>query len=256
MPSIIQNLRDTGTMTGRIIKHSLRSADTITTVIVMPVFIMAMFVYIFGKSINTGGIDYVNYVVPGIVLMCIANGAAYAALRLNNDVTKGIINRFRTMPIARSAVLSGHVISSTLFNIVSAVIVFGVAALMGFRSDASIGSWLLAGGLLFLTALSMSWLSMIFGLIAKGAEGASAFSYVLLLFIFLSSAFAPIDGMHEFIRVIAEHQPITPILDTLRSLLTKNTLGDQAFAAVLWCTGMLVVSFITATSIYKHKTIK
>lgn len=256
MFSIIQNLRDTATMTGRIMKHAFRSADTITTVVVMPVFIMVMFVYIFGKSINTGGIDYIDYVVPGIVIMCIANGAAYAALRLNNDVTKGIINRFRTMPISRSSVLSGHVISSTIFNMVSAVIVLGIAWVMGFRADADLASWLLVGGLLLLVAVSMSWLSMVFGLLAKTAEGASAFSYVLLLMVFVSSAFAPLDGMQDFIRVIAEHQPLTPVLDTFRSLLTSNTPGDQAATAVIWCTGLLVASYAAAVTIYKHKTIK
>lgn len=256
MSSIIQNLRDTATMTGRIMKHAFRSADTITTVVVMPVFIMVMFVYIFGKSINTGGIDYIDYVVPGVVIMCIANGAAYAALRLNNDVTKGIINRFRTMPISRSSVLSGHVISSTIFNMVSAVIVLGIAWVMGFRADVDLASWLLVGGLLLLVAVSMSWLSMVFGLLAKTAEGASAFSYVLLLMVFVSSAFAPLDGMQDFIRTIAEHQPLTPVLDTFRSLLTSSTLGDQAAAAVIWCTGLLVASYAAAVTIYKHKTIK
>lgn len=256
MFSIAQNIRDTATMTGRIMKHALRNADTITTVVVMPIFIMVMFVYVFGKSINTGSVDYINYVVPGIVLMCLANGAAYAALRLNNDVTKGIINRFRTMPIAKASVLSGHVISATILNLVSAVIVVGVAWLMGFRSDASFASWLLAGGLLTLVTLSLSWLSMIFGLIAKGIEGASAFSYVLILLIFLSSAFAPTDGMQDVIRFIAEHQPITPVADTLRSLLTNNTLGDQALNAFIWCTGLLIASYTAAVAIYKHKTIK
>lgn len=251
----MQNLRDTITMTGRIMKHAYRSADTIVTVVVMPIFIMLMFVFIFGKSIDTGNVDYINYVVPGIILMCIANGAAYAALRLNNDVTKGIMNRFRTMPVAKSAALSGHVVSSTILNFVSAVVVLGVAWLVGFRSDASLFSWLLAGGLLLLTTISMSWLSMVFGLLAKSAEGASAFSYVLLLMIFLSSAFAPLDGMQDFIRVVAEHQPITPILDTLRSLLAHNTLGDHAATALIWCAGLLIGSYATATSIYKHKTI-
>ena len=256
MSSITQSIRDTATMTGRIMKHALRSADTITTVVVMPIFIMVMFVYVFGKSINTGSIDYINYVVPGIILMCLANGAAYAALRLNNDVTKGIINRFRTMPIAKSSVLSGHVISSTVLNLVSAAIVVGVAWLMGFRSDASLGNWLLAGGLLALTTFSLSWLSMVFGLIAKGVEGASAFSYVLILLIFLSSAFAPTDGMQDVIKFIAEHQPMTPVADTLRSLLTDNQLGDKAMSAVIWTTGLLVASYAAAVSIYKHKTIK
>ncbi|HJP81646.1 MAG TPA: ABC transporter permease [Candidatus Saccharimonadales bacterium] len=256
MASVLNTLRDTVTMTGRTLKHSLRNADTITTVVVMPLFIMAMFVYIFGSSIKTGSLDYVNYIVPGIVLMCIANGAAYAAFRLNNDITKGIINRFRTMPIAKSAVLGGHVVSSTLFSLISAVVVFGAAMLMGFHPGASVEQWALVGLLLFIVSLGMSWLSMVFGLLAKSAEGASAFSYVLLLMIFLSSAFAPTSGMNSIVRFVAEHQPMTPVLDAMRALLAGTTPGQTVVQSLIWTVGLLVVSYILAMWVYARRSVR
>jgi ABC-2 type transport system permease protein len=247
------NIRDTWVMVKRPMRHAVRSKDTIMTAIITPILMMLFFVNIFGGSINTGPVKYVDFVVPGIVLMSGALGAAYGAMRLNDDLTKGIVSRFRSMPIARSSILTGHVITSVLFNMLSAVAVLGVAFLTGFRTDASLSAWLALGGLLLLITTALSWMSMIFGLIAKGPEGASAFCYLLLLLVFVSSAFVPTESMNDAVRAFAEHQPMTPIIETMRSLLTQGTFGPSGGMALLWSVILLIVSYMVALRIYNHK---
>jgi len=247
-------VHDTWVMAKRSLRHTIRSLDTIITVAAMPIAMMLLFVYVFGSSFDTGSVDYINFVTPGIVIMCVASGIAYAALRLNNDMTQGIINRFKTMPIASSSVLGGHAVSSVLSNLFSVVLVMIVALLVGFRSDAGIVEWLIFGGILILFTLATTWLAIVFGLLAKSAEGAGAFSYVLLLLIFVSSAFTPTDKMNSVLRAFAENQPMTPIIETMRSLLVNGTAGESVWIAVAWCAALLVVSYFAALRIYKSKT--
>jgi len=247
-------LSDTKVMAKRSMRHAIRSKDTIITSILMPIFMMLFFVYVFGGSINTGSVKYIDFVVPGIVLMSVSLGAAYGAMRLSTDMTNGIVSRFRSMPIARSSILNGHVITSVLFNMMSAVVVIGVAFLTGFRTDASLASWLAFGGLVLLFTTALSWASMIIGLISKGPEGAAAFSYLLLLGVFVSSAFAPTDAMGSAVRAFADHQPMTPIIETARSLLTQGTPGPSARMALIWSIVLLVVSYIIALRIANRKT--
>jgi ABC-2 type transport system permease protein len=247
------NIRDTWTMVKRPMRHALRSKDTIMTAVITPILMMLFFVNIFGGSINTGPVKYVDFVVPGIVLMSGALGAAYGAMRLNDDLTKGIVSRFRSMPIARSSFLTGHVITSVLFNMLSAAAVLGAAFLTGFRTDANLVVWLVLGGLLLLVTTALSWMSTIFGLIAKGPEGASAFCYLLLLLVFVSSAFVPTESMNPAVRAFAEHQPMTPIIETTRALLTQGTVGPSGGMALLWSAAVLVVSCIVALRIYSAK---
>jgi ABC-2 type transport system permease protein len=247
------NLSDTIVMSVRMLRHNFRSIDTIITVVAMPIMIMLMFVYVFGGSINTGTVDYINYVVPGIILMCITSGVAYSAFRLNNDVTKGIVERFRSMPIAKSSILGGHVLTSIVFNAFSTVLILLFAFLIGFRSDAGITRWLLAIGILLLFTLAMTWIAVMFGLLANSAEGAGVFSYLLLGLLFISSGFAPTETMPRIVRIFAENQPMTPIIETIRSLLLNESVGNNAFIAVLWCSGILIASYIAAMQIYKHR---
>jgi ABC-2 type transport system permease protein len=249
--------RDTLVMAKRSLRHTIRSLDTIITVAITPIALMLLFVYVFGGSFgaSSGSVNYINFITPGIVIMCVVSGIAYAALRLNNDMTKGIINRFRTMPIAPSSILGGHALSSVLSNLFSVVLVMIVAFLVGFRSDAGIAEWLIFGGILLLFTLATTWLAIVFGLLAKSAEGAGAFSYVLLLLLFISSAFTPTDKMNPVVRTFADHQPMTPIIETMRSLLINGSAGESAWLAVAWCAGLLVASYLLALRIYKNKTV-
>jgi ABC-2 type transport system permease protein len=182
----------------------------------------------------------------------VASGIAYAALRLSTDLHKGIIGRFRTMPVAPSSVLTGQALSSTLSNLFSCLLVIVVAFLVGFRPEADIGAWLTFCGLLVLFTLATTWLAMLFGLLAKTVEGAGAFSYVLLLLIFISPSFVPTDSMEPWLRGFAEHQPMTPIIETMRSLLTEGTAGPDVWAALAWAASILVVSYTLAVGIYRR----
>ena len=250
-------LRDTWTMARRSLRHTVRSMDTIITVVIMPIAMMLLFVFVFGSAFekSLGGASYVNFVTPAIIIMTVASGIAYAAVRLSMDLQKGIINRFKTMPVAPSSILCCHAASSTLSNLFSSLLVLLVALLIGFRSGAGSMEWLLFGLILVLFTLATTWLAILFGLLAKTTEGAGAFSYVLLLLIFISSGFTPVDNMHPVLRWFAENQPMTPIIETMRSLLTSGTLGTSAGVAIAWCVGLLVVSYLLALRVYKTKTI-
>jgi ABC-2 type transport system permease protein len=251
----MRSLTDTWTMTKRSLRHTTRSLDTIITVVVTPIALLLLFVYVFGGAIGeqTGSIDYVDFITPGIVIMTVASGIAYAALRLSTDLQKGIISRFRTMPVAPSSVLSGQALSSTLSNLFSCSLVIMVAFLVGFRPAADPAAWLWFSALLILFTLATTWLAMFFGLLAKTSEGAGAFSYILLLLIFISPSFVPTDSMTPWLRGFAENQPMTPIIQTLRSLLTQGTPGPDLWAALAWAAGILAVSYTLALSIYRRR---
>jgi ABC-2 type transport system permease protein len=252
-------LHDTWVMTKRSLRHTIRSMDTIITVAAMPVAMMLLFVYVFGgsfgSSLGDGSVKYIDFIVPGIVTMTVASGIAYAALRVNMDLQKGIINRFKTMPVAPSSILGGHAVSSVLSNLFSVLLVMLVAFIAGFRPSAGIAEWLLFGGLLTLFTLATTWLAIMFGLLAKSAEGAGSFSYILLLLVFVSSAFVPTDGMNAVVRAFAEHQPMTPIVETMRSLLTYGSAGDSMWLAIFWCVALLIFSYIFALKVYKKRTV-
>jgi ABC-2 type transport system permease protein len=249
-------LTDTWTMTKRSLRHTTRSVDTIITVVLTPIALLLLFVYVFGGAIGTqtGSIDYVDFITPGVIIMTVVSGIAYAALRLSTDLHTGIISRFRTMPVAPSSVLTGQVLSSTLSNLFSCLLVIAVALLVGFRSPADVGAWFTFIGLLVLFTLATTWLAMYFGLVAKSAEGAGAFSYLLILLIFLSPSFVPTDSITPWLRGFAENQPMTPIIETMRSLLTEGTPGPDIWAALAWITGILVVSYTLALRTYRHST--
>jgi len=241
-------------MTKRSLRHTTRSIDTIITVVLTPIAILLLFVYVFGGALGTqtGSVDYVDFIAPGVVIMTVISGIAYAALRLSTDLQRGIISRFRTMPVAPSSVLSGQALSSTLSNLFSCALVIAVAFLVGFRPAADTAAWFVFCGLLILFTLATTWLAMVFGLLAKSAEGAGAFSYLLLLLIFLSPSFVPTDSMTSVLRGFAENQPMTPIIETMRSLLTEGTPGPDVWAAFAWSAGLLIVSYALALRIYRH----
>ncbi|RJE47162.1 MULTISPECIES: ABC transporter permease [unclassified Dehalobacter] len=251
--TIKNRISDTTVMCGRVLRHTLRSVDTIITVIAMPVMMMLASVYVYGGAMDLGRVNYIDYIVPGILLFCIVSGVAYSAVRLNNDVTKGIFERFHSMPIAKSSILGGHVLTSVLFNAVSVLAVLLVALLIGFRPGAGIVGWLLASGILLLFTLAMTWIAVTFGLLAKSLEGSGVFSYLLMILIFTSSAFAPTGTMPAALRYFAEVQPMTPIIDSVRSLLMTGTVSNAVWLAILWCVGIWIFFHLAAMRIYKRR---
>lgn len=252
----IHVLGDTQVLTGRSLRHILRSPDTIITTAVMPIAMLLMFVYVFGGAIDTGpgSGPYVNYLLPGILLIAIASGISYTAFRLFQDMQGGIVERFRSMPIARSSVLWAHVLTSLVANLLSLVIVLGVAVLMGFRTEVGVLPWLAVAGILILFTLALTWIAVIPGLTAKSVDGASAFSYPLIFLPFLSSAFVPTATMPGPLRWFAEHQPVTSIVNTIRSLLAGQPVGTDIWIALAWCVGILIVAYLVAAAIYRRKT--
>ncbi|MFE6697316.1 ABC transporter permease [Streptomyces sp. NPDC057718] len=244
---------DTATLTGRTMRHVTRSADTVITTVITPVAMMLMFVYVFGGAIDTGSVPYVNYMLPGILLMTIASGVSYTAYRLFTDVKSGIFERFQSMPIARSGVLWAHVVTSLAANLISLVIVVGVALLMGFRSGAGVTAWLVAVGILLLFTLALTWLAVIPGLSASSVEGAGALAYPLIFLPFVSSAFVPTGTMPAPVRWFAENQPVTSIVDTIRGLFAEQPVGDDIGTALAWCVALLVVAYVFAMAAYRRK---
>jgi len=244
---------DTAVLTGRSLRHILRSPDTIITTAVTPVAIMILFVFVFGGAIDTGSYSYIDYMLPGILLITIASGIAYTAYRLFMDMQGGIFERFQSMPIARSSALWAHVLTSLVANTISLVIVIGVAFIMGFRTGAGVLAWLAVAGILILFTLALTWLAVIAGLSAKTVDGASAFSYPLIFLPFISSAFVPTDTMPAPVAWFAENQPVTPIVNTIRDLFAQQPVGDDIWIALAWCVGILVVAYFAAMAIYRRK---
>jgi ABC-2 type transport system permease protein len=214
---------------------------------------MLLFVYVFGGAINTGSDSYLNYMLPGILLITIASGISYTAFRLFGDMQSGIFGRFQSLPIARSGVLWAHVLTSLVATLVSLGIVILVAVLMGFRSSAGPQAWLAVAGILFLFTLALTWLAVIPGLTASSADGASAFAYPLIFLPFISSAFVPTETMPGPVRAFAENQPVTSIVNAIRDLFNQQTVGTDFWIAIAWCVGLLVVAYLLAMATYRIK---
>lgn len=250
----MRTLTDTWTMTKRSLRHTTRSVDTIITVVITPIAMLLLFVYVFGGALGkqTGSMHYVDFITPGVVIMTVISGIAYAAVRLSTDLQKGIISRFRTMPVAPSSILTGQALSSTLSNLFSCALVIAAAFLVGFRGTPHPAAWLAFCGLLVLFTLATTWLAMCFALAAKTVEGAGAFSYILMLMIFISPSFVPTNSMTRVLRGFAQHQPMTPIIETMRSLLTRGTPGSDIWAALAWAASILLVSYAVAITMYRR----
>ena len=244
---------DISVMLGRSMRHITRSMDTIITVTIMPIAFMLLFVYVFGGAIQTGAKNYVDYLLPGILLIAIASGISYTAYRLFMDMQKGIFERFHSMPIARSAPLWGHVLTSLVSNAISVVVIMLVALLMGFRSSAGILSWLTVAGILALLTLALTWVAVIPGLTAKSTDGAAAFAYPLIFLPFISSAFVPTRSMPLVVRVFAENQPVTSIVNSIRALLAGQPVSNDIWVALAWCVGILLVAYFFAMRAYRKR---
>ncbi|NUU79387.1 ABC transporter permease [Paenibacillus xylanilyticus] len=244
---------DMSVMLGRSMRHIFRSMDTIITVTIMPIAFMLLFVYVFGGAIQTGTDNYVNYLLPGILLIAIASGISYTSYRLFIDVQRGIFERFHSMPISRSTLLWGHVLTSLLSNFLSVIVIILVALVMGFRSPAGILSWLGIAGILTLFTLALTWVAAIAGLSAKSVDGASAFSYPIIFLPFISSAFVPTESMPSVVRAFAENQPVTSIVEAIRALMLGQPVGNDIWVALAWCVGILVIAYIFAMRVYKKR---
>ncbi len=246
-------LSDTSVMLRRSLRHVTRSADTIVTVTIMPIAFMLLFVYVFGGAIHAGTRNYVNYLMPGILLIAIASGISYTAFRLFNDMQSGIFERFHSMPIARSSVLWGHVLTSLVSNAISVGVIVLVALLMGFRSSSGVGAWLAVAGILVLFTLALTWVAVIAGLSASSTDGATAFSYPIIFLPFVSSAFVPTASMPGPVRAFAEHQPVTSIVNTIRALFDRQPVGGEIWIALAWCVGLLLIASALAIVAYRRK---
>ena len=244
---------DTAVLLGRSLRHITRSPDTIITTAIMPIALLLLFVYVFGGAIRHGPGSYVTYLLPGILLITIAMGISYTAVRLFTDMQGGIFERFQSLPIARSSALWSHVLTSLVANLTSLVIVVLIAAGIGFRSPAGAPAWLAIAGILILFTLALTWIAIIAGLSAKTAEGAGAFSYPIIFLPFISSAFVPTRTMPGPVRAFADNQPVTSIVNTIRDLLAHQPVTTGIWTALGWCLGILIVACALAMATYHRK---
>ena len=244
---------DTAVLLGRSLRHITRSPDTIITTAIMPIALLLLFVYVFGGAIRHGPGSYVTYLLPGILLITIAMGISYTAVRLFTDTQGGIFERFQSLPIARSSALWSHVLTSLVANLISLVIVVLVAVGMGFRSGAGALAWLAIAGILVLFTLALTWIAVIAGLSAKTVEGAGAFAYPIIFLPFISSAFVPTGTMPGPVRAFADNQPVTSIVNTIRDLLAQQPASTDIWIALAWCLGILIVAYALAMATYHRK---
>jgi len=236
----------------RSVLRSVRNTEALLMAVVLPVMLMLLFVYVFGGAIDRGG-DYVDYVVPGIILLCAGFGASSTAVDVADDMQSGVMDRFRTIPIRSSAVLTGHVVASLLRNLLASAIVVGVALLVGFRPDAGLLEWLGTLGVVALWILAITYLFAAIGAAAPNAEAANGFGFILLFLPYLSSAFVPVETMPAWLRWPAEHQPITPVIETIRGLLMGTEVGTAPLLAVGWCALILAIALVWGGWVFRRK---
>jgi len=257
MTTLTFAVRDSATMTRRSLRHVLRYPVTMVVSVAVPVLLLLLFVGVFGGALKAGlgtvhHAAYIDYVMPGIIVMTAAYGSSVTAMAVNRDASEGIIARFRTMAISPASVLAGHVASALVRTMTSVTLVIGVAIGLGFRPAANIGQWLAAAGVTALLVLALTWLAVSVGLAAKTAEGTSSFTLIVQLLPFISSAFVATDHMSASVRWFAANQPFTPVIDTLRWLLTGTPSSGSALAAVAWCVGLMLVGYLWARALFRR----
>jgi ABC-2 type transport system permease protein len=246
-------MSDSLTMAGRSLRLTMRTPDALLTSLLLPIMLMLLFVDLFGGAIQTGT-EYVTYVVPGVLLLCAGFGASMTAVSVSQDMTGGIVDRFRSLDVAGTAVLAGHVAASVARNLASTVLVLGVAFLIGFRPSAEPLDWLAAAGVLLAFMLAISWLSAAIGLLARSPEAAGGFTFFMAFLPYPSSAFVPIDTMPSWLHGFANNQPVTPVIETLRGLLLDTPVGTSPWLALAWCGGILVASVALAGVLFRRRT--
>ncbi|WP_394768710.1 ABC transporter permease [Lacisediminihabitans sp.] len=241
---------DAGAMVARELRRTVRSVDSLVTALVIPVSIMLVFVIVFGGAIEGNG-DYINYVVPGTLVLCVGFVSASTAVAVAQDMTSGTIDRFKTLPIFAASPMIGHVVSSVIRNLATTAVVIGVALLLGFRPHADLGGWLAAVGFLVLAILGFTWISCAAGL-ALSVEAAGSVNFVFLFLPYLSSGFVPIDSMPDWLQGFARTQPFTPIIETARGLLSGTDVGGTGWSAVAWIVGFIVVGYAASVLLYRR----
>jgi ABC-2 type transport system permease protein len=261
MTTLTIALQDATTMFGRELKHTLRFPLLIVSTILVPVVMLLLFDYILGGTIGQGlgaaahGAPYVDFLVPGILLMTVASGCGPTAINVNTDMTGGIIDRIRTMAVSRGALLAGHVGGSVVRALVATTVLTGVALLLGFRPKASIPDWLAVVGIVTAFSFALAWLSAALGLVAKSVAGANGSTLpIQFLLPFLSSTFVPADSMPAGVRWFAAHQPFTPVVESLRALLTGTPVGGTAYVALAWCAALALVGYVWAQAAFRRGT--
>jgi len=248
-------LRDSKTMFIRCMMLAMRSPEAVVMILVVPFVLMIVFVYVFAGVMDLGDISVINFIVPGIILQTIGQGIPSVAVRINNDMTKGVINRFRTMPISKSSILVGHVLTSVVMSIVTVTATIGAAILMGFRPLAGLTEWLMVAGIIILYLFMMSWLAVLSGVFSKEPESAAGYMSMVGVLPFLSSGFVPTENMPLVLRVFAENQPMTPIINTVRALFLGYPIPeDMLRLALMWCIGLAVLFYVLAFWVYNRKT--
>lgn len=247
-------ISDSVTMAGRSLRHVIRDVEGLLLAVILPVMIMVMFVEVLGGGFQAGVENYVDYAVPGVLLLCTGYNAAVIGVAVTKDMTTGVIDRFRSMPIVSSSVLVGHIVGSLLRNLFSALIVIGVALLMGWNPTASVIEWAAVAGIIALFILAMSTLSTTFGLLVRSAEGAGTFSFFMLFLPYISSGFLPVEALPSWLHGFAENQPMTPIIETLRGLLMGSSIGSSAGLAIAWLVGILLVAAVASSTIFTRRT--
>ncbi len=248
-------LSDFKVLTKRSMVYIVRNMDQALSTVFMPIMFLLLFRYVFGGAIETPGVSYVDFLFAGILVQSAAFGATYTALGVTTDIRRGIIDRFKSLPMVSSAVLVGHTVTDLVRNTISAIIMVLVGLLVGFRPEAGLVDWLLVFGILMVFTFAISWLSAIMGLLSKTVEGVQWMTFVFVFPItFISSAFVPTAGMPAGLRVFAENQPVTHVIEAIRSLTVGTPMNNHGWLAVAWSLGLLVVSYIIAVQMFKRKT--
>lgn len=252
-----QAITDSLVMIKRSSTHIIRNTDQLLGTFFQPIMFLVLFAAVFGGAISLAlpdGVSYLNYLMAGIIVQTVAFGSTTTAIAICNDMKKGIVDRFRSLPMSNLAVLNGHVISDLFRNAISIVVMIVAGLVIGFRSDASVGDWMLITGILLLFTLAFSWLSAIVGVLAKSVEGVQWLSFLIVMpLTFASSAFVPAEGMGSVLRVFAENQPITHIIESIRALMLGMPVGNHVWLSVVWCVGILAVAVPLAVYVFRHK---
>jgi ABC-2 type transport system permease protein len=256
-------LTDTGVMIARSLRRSLRDPEAFITALALPVTLMLLFVYVFGGAFEAGvkasGAGYVNYVVPGLIVLCAGFGAGTTAVAVATDMSTGIVDRFRSMPITAWSVLAGHIVASLARNLLATALVIAVGLGVGWRPVAGPAAWLGAIAMIVAFILAMSWLAACFGLVVGSPEAANGATFALMFIPYLSTAFVPADTMTRVLRPVAANQPFTPVIETMRGLWMGHTstgagVGHEALLAAVYCAAILVLAAATATWLFRHRT--
>lgn len=246
-------LRDTKALAGRSVKYELRHVDGLFTGIFLPVALLLLFVYVFGGAMDVGG-EYLDYVVPGVLVLAGAWGGASTAVGIAQDLTTGTIDRFRAMPMSPASLFAGHVLATVARTLFSTVLVVAVALAIGFRPVASVGGWLAAVGMFTLATLALAWVAVMVGVAARSIEAANGFTFLIVFVPYLSSAFVPPETLPTWLQPVAEHQPMTPVIETVRGLLLDTDVGNAPLIAIIWCVGLIAVAMPASAWLFRRRT--